>query len=287
MDLIERTFVGQYALPAFALEVRRAGTLVDADNDRVVVTMVNEASDVQVFERTATRTALGVYEILLASTETSALGNYTLRWSYVLDGVGQMYATPIEVGTTSPAYDALDVGFRGIIESVWTRFADLFDSPLGGPHIQVYFQSHFGRGRLAQLLGIAVGRLNTIAQPHQTYSLDAHHNPFPFAKWGPLLEQALFVETLKHLVRSYAEQPVATGVTVARMDRRDYMDRWQSILTMEREELQTQLGVFKIAHMGLGRPHVTVAGGLYGNYTPNRLPTSAIARPRFAYAHFV
>jgi hypothetical protein len=200
-------------------------------------------------------------------------------WTYALAGVVQEYIAPIEVGLTSPAYEALGVGFRGIVESVVFRFGDLFDSPMGGPHLQVYFQTHFGRGRLAQLLQVAVGKLNTIAQPHQTYSLD-ESNPFPFAKWGAILDQALFVQAIRHLIRSYVEQPSVEGVTVARMDRRDYMQRWQEVLTIEQDDLDQQLETFKIAHMGLGRPRVMVSGGLYGHWAPNMLPFRA-ARPRY------
>jgi hypothetical protein len=76
---------------------------------------------------------------------------------------------------------------------------------------------------------------------------------------------------------------VADGVTVARQDRRDYMQRWREVLQMETEDATNALEVFKIAHMGLGRPKVLVSGGAYGNYGPTRLPHSAAARPRYYY----
>jgi hypothetical protein len=133
---------------------------------------------------------------------------------------------------------------------------------------------------MAQLLQVAMNRLNTVSQPHMTYSLDPEVNQFPYAQWGGLLDHLLYIETIKHLIRSYVEQPVADGVTVARQDRRDYMQRWEEVLRMETEDATSALEVFKIAHMGLGRPRVLVSGGVYGNWGPERLPLLN-ARPRF------
>jgi hypothetical protein len=134
---------------------------------------------------------------------------------------------------------------------------------------------------MAQLLRTAVGRLNTIAQPHQTYGVDGP-NPFPVAQWGGLVEQMLYVEVIKHLVRTYTEQPeVILGQGVSRLDRRDYQQRWMTVLEMEQPDLQNMMDVFKMANMGLGRPHVLVSGGIFGQMSPT-IPTGAMeGRPRF------
>jgi hypothetical protein len=280
VELEERQFVSRYSIPTFVLSVHRLDELADADGNVVTVTMSDSLGNIVFLDAPALHTDTGIYEIVISSTYMAQVGNYTLTWDFDLDTVEQTYITPIEVGWTSPAYDALSVGFKGIIESVWARFADLFDSPDGGPHLQVYYQSHFGRGRLAQLLQIAVGKLNTTAQPHMTYTLDEQHGPFPYVQWGPLLEQGLYIETIKHLMRSYTEIPSESSVPVAFLDRRDYLQRWQSILQMEMSDYENAFGSFRIAHMGLGRPAVLVSGGIYGNWGPTRLPYAA-GRPRF------
>ena len=64
-----------------------------------------------------------------------------------------------------------------------------------------------------------------MAQPHMTYTLN-EPGQFPHEQWGALLEFATYIETIKHLKRSYVEQPDWQGVTVARADRRDYLQRW-------------------------------------------------------------
>lgn len=279
----ERTYVSQYGTPTVGFVVHKDGVPADADANAVTVRMETLDGTTVVFNRAADHTATGTYETTLTSAETQSPGIFKLTWSYAIDAVPQEFVSLIEVGESSPAYDRLDEGMKAVVESAWLRFADLFDSPDGGPHLKVYFQTRFGRGRMAQLLGIAVGRLNTVSQPHMTYSIEGPPagKQFPIAQWGGLLDQALYIEAVKHLIRSYVEQPEAVGVNVARLDRRDYMMRWESILRMEQDDFKSQLEIFKMAHMGLGRPRVLVSGGVYGSYGPTRLSHSAAARPRY------
>lgn len=278
----DRQYVGQFSNAAFGLEVHKSGLLADADGNAVTATLTNLDGTVVVFTgRAATHAGAGLYEVLLSSVETQNPGLWKLTWTYALNGIPQTFVGLLEVGVSSPQYDSLSPGFKGVIESVMWRFADLFDSPLGGPHLQVYFQTRWSRGRAAQMLQAAVGKLNSIAQPHMTYTIDEATGPFPYQSWGPLLEQGLYIEVIKHLIRSYVEQPLADGVTVPRLDRRDYMNRWKEVLDMEMADYTAAMEVFKIANMGLGRPRVLVSGGVYGNFGPTRSSHSAAARPRY------
>ena len=278
--LVDRRYVSRYSIETFGFEVKVDGAPRDPDLGEVWVSVdAPQTPPGNVVRRLADRIDTGVYQITLSSVETSLPGIYQVTWLYEIDGVPQQYVGHLEIGEASAAYDGLGDGFKGVIESAYIRFADLFDSPYGGPHLQVYFQSQFNRGRMAQLLGIAVQRLNTVAQPRMTYSLDTERNPFPFEQWGGLLDQALYIECLKHLIRSYVEQPEATGVNVSRLDRRDYMNRWSSVLQSEQRDFDSALEIFKMAHMGLGRPRVLVSGGVFGSYGPTRLPGNP-AQPR-------
>src|SRR5260370_27118806 len=77
---------------------------------------------------------------------------------------------------------------QDLLESVWIRFADEFDSPSGGPNLQSYFQAHWSRGRIAQLMKISIGKLNTIAQPWSNYTIDGINGAeFLMQQWGGLL----------------------------------------------------------------------------------------------------
>jgi hypothetical protein len=271
----DRQYVSQWSSDSLSLSIMRLGVPGDVDDDDdhdIWVDVIREDDSAVIFHRQPSHSSTGLYETNLSSQESSSPGYYTVVWRYFIDGVEQEYHSYIEIGESSPDYDHLHSEMKHIVDTVWVRFADLYDSPGGGPNLMTYFQTHFNRGRLAQLLRIAIGTLNTVAQPHSTYTLDDHHDisqgghgaTFPFRVWGPLLERSLFVEALKHLIRSYVEQPMFVGGAVTRLDRRDYIDRWNIVLSQEEPVFQRQMEVFKIAHMGMGKPAVLVAGGIYG-----------------------
>lgn len=269
-DTIDRKYISRYGQPALGIRVYRAGSLADADA-APQVSLIREGETTPEWTRAATRDSEGTYSVVLSSAETADPGLASLRWDYALDSVAQVYGLDVEVGPSAPAYDALPPAWQDVIEGVWAKFADLFDSPFGGPHLQVYVQTHFGRNRLAQLLGEALQALNTASSPHATYPLGGDN--FPFAEWGGLLSDALYIDVLKHLVRSYVEQPEAIlGTAVSRLDRRDYMNRWREVLDMEMQDFRTDLSRYRKAHLGLGNFSVLVAGGAYGNWGPQINP---------------
>lgn len=217
------------------------------------------------------------YIAFLPSTATETPGPYLGTWEYQVGGVARVGQQPLVVGEASPAYDALPWGMQSLVDTVWLRMADMFDSPLGGPHLQVYVQSHFGRERIAQLLPVALGRLNLVAQPHQTYSLD---QKFPLDRWGALLELGLWIEVIRHMIRSYTEQPQVVGTQVARLDRNQYVTQWRALLNDHEADFKSMLDGFKIASMNLGAASVRVSGGLYPRMGAGASVTPLSGAPR-------
>lgn len=280
-DLRERQYISRYANDVLGLAVNVNGVPGDVDDNVVVVSMINEANDSVIFTRPATHVGVGLYETTLTGEESGIVGNFRVEWSYALNGITETYTTYIQVGEVAPTYDRLSPGMKDVVDTVWMRFADAFDSPHGGPNLQTYFQTHFGRERIAQLLRVGGGRLNTMAQPFQTFTVEGPTPTFPLATWGSLLETMTYIEVIKHLMRSYVEQPAFIGGNVTRLDRRDYLDRWRQILDIEENMLKGQLDVFKISNMGLGKPKTLVSGGVYGRYGPTRFAGSVAARPRY------
>lgn len=280
VDIRDRRYVSQFATDILGLTIYKANVLSAVDAT-MTVTLVREADDQQVLSRPALTAVVGNYEIILSSAESAVPGLYAVIWTYALDGVAQEYRTYIEIGQADANYDQLAPAMKDTVDVTWMRFADLFDSPAGGPNLMTYFQTHYTRGRVAALLRIAVGNLNTVAQPFQSYTIDGDGGAsFPTNRWGPLLERSLYIECLKHLRRSYVEQPLFVGGSVTRLDRRDYLDRWGMILTDEMAYFKSELDVFKIVSMGLGRPAVLVSGGVFGRYGPTRVAGQIAARPR-------
>jgi hypothetical protein len=267
-------FVGRYTVwPLDFVVYDEDNAIVDADAPPTA-SFCNYSTGVEVFSRALSATAeTGVYRLTLSSAETATHGLYYVVFTYDLGAIAQECRIDIEVSAArESAYMALPDTARLLVERVWNRFEDLFDSAIGGPHLREYAQSSFGRDRVSELLVTALGRLNIVAQPHQTYSLDS----FPYPGFGGLLELATYVEVIKHLIRSYVEQPTPQGVQTVRLDRTGYSRAWSDILASEQKDLKAAMDVFKISSLGLGRAAVLVAGGVYGEWSRPTPPT----RPR-------
>jgi hypothetical protein len=292
-NLEDYVYVTQQGNDQVGIIINVGGVPTDPDGQVVLVAMTpDQIGSNPVFTgRDAVREYTGAYSYTFLSADTAVSGHYHLAWTYQLSGVPDTFLTPIEVGPYSPAYLALPADMRAIIELVWARFADGYDYAFGGPHLQSYFQSHFGRGRMAQLLQIVIMTVNTSMQPVSSYSLtgpssDPNVPPmgpaFPVQQWSGLLISGLTIEVFKHLMRSYVEEPMAENVTAARMTRRDYLERWGELLAVEQQTYQQMFEVFKIRQMFAGlQPRVMVSGGVFGNFGPTRLAGNAAARPRY------
>ncbi len=288
IDWRERVYISQDGIQTFGIVINDSSGEFDPDNNEVTGTWIlqNHDGTEEIIDDTlvATRQGVGHYEIEIRGSNTSTAGYYRLDFHYEISGNAETYRVYAVVGEANPAYDSLPQDMKGIVDAVWIKFADLFDSPAGGPHLQTYYQTHWSRGRMAQLMKSALGRINTMQQPFGTYTIDGvGGQKFPVAQWGPLLETFTYVEAVKHLIRSYVEQPdLRTGTNITYQDRRDYMDRWREIYDLESDMLKSQLDAFKIARLSLSVPSVLVGGGAYGRYAPTRI-VGMVGRPRYFY----
>lgn len=286
IDWRERQYFGRNTVQRVGLSLigPDGTTPIDADGDVTLTYYLDaETGSTQVFQRIAEHPSTGLYEVALTAEDTDQIANYHGVWSYEMDGQPETYTIYTVVGESNPAYDRLPETFQEVVDNVWVRFADLFDSPSGGAHLQTYYQAHWSRGRMAQLMGMGLRRLNVISQPHQTYTIDGQGGAlFPLHEWGGLLELATYAEALRHLRRSYLEQPdVQLSGGVSRLDRTAYFDKWGQLLQEVEEDLKSAQDTWKISNMFLGTPQVLVSGGVYGRYGPTRIAGSVAARPRY------
>ena len=289
IDWRERQYVSQYSMPPLSLQIYIGGTPGDADGNAVQAQLMLQNADASVTPvntYNATRLGVGDYQVIPTSNDTSKPSDANLVWSYSISSAPQQFASYLTIGPANQHYDSLPPQMQDLVEQVWVRFRDITDSPAGGPNISStpYFQAHWSRGRVAQLMQIALSKINGVSQPWSNYSTGAPGSPgppFPVQLWGGLLGQYTYIECVRHLIRSYTEQPAIQGPgAITRLDRRDYAERWREVLRDEEAELKSLIDMFKIRHMGLGNPRVLVSGGTYGRYAPTRIAGSVAARPR-------
>lgn len=182
----------------------------------------------------------GVYRVLSRFLLPNNVTSSILKTIDVVDGLSN------PVGNSQ--YDRA-------IDHAWVKLEDIFDSDLGGPWLSDKTFRNFDRNKLGMLLPDALYVINNEYQPVTSFSID----DFP-PEHLPLLSQALLVEGMYHLIRSYVEQPMPSGGNVSWFDRRDYLSRWQSVLTTEEQKFIRLLDLFKQAFLGFGTTSMLIGG---------------------------
>jgi hypothetical protein len=298
-SLTEFAFAPQGSLNPIGIKINVGGlpTNIDAGTDMVVsiyivpypatTVEINGALPNPVYTGIATNPSQGTYQADPAATQALAPGYYRFDWSFTLNGAPIITSQYIQIGPPSPAYDALQPAFVNAVEQVWIKFADIYDSGYGGPYLTVWYNQHFSRGRVAQLMEQACWHLNNVAQPATTFSvtgvapMGGGAPLFPINQYAGLLNTATTIEVIKHLMRSYTEEPVVVGNVSVRLDRRDYLQRWGSMLSGEQDQYNKELGTYKTQMMFNGSPRVLIQGGTFGSYGVPRYVGSIPARPLY------
>jgi hypothetical protein len=207
----------------------------------------------------------GVYEFRLGSPVTQDLCLLSIKWVYRVQAEDYEFWDYYQVLDPMPTFDLLSDGERGIVRTVGYMFADLYDSVDGGPHLKEEFQTHFGTETIARCLELACNRINITSQPYTNYSVIGNGKQFPEKHYSVLII-GTYLEVIRHLIRSYTEQPTMSGGPgVAYLDRSNYADRWRQILADEKDDYDKAVRSFKRSLLGLGGGSLLVAGGIFGS----------------------
>lgn len=207
----------------------------------------------------------GIYSIVIPSVVTQHRGQLNVVWTYTIGVNHFSHQDYYEITEEMPTFGSLSLGERSVVDRTMIRFADSYDSFDGGPHLKEEFQTHFSRERVAQLLTIATANLNFMGQPMTNYVVGSTPGKrFP-AKYYGILEWGLYLEVIRHLIRSYTEQPVLAGSNgVAYDDRRDYTNRWREVLRDEETRFGMAVTQYKRSMLDLGGGNLLVSGGIFG-----------------------
>jgi hypothetical protein len=205
----------------------------------------------------------GKFYYNIGPQHTQERGVLVAEWNYDVGGSPNIFMDYLQILDQMPVYDRMSEENKVLIEQCSWFFADLFDSTTGGPWLQENFQTHFGFERMAQLLGQAVMKFNVIGYPITNYGITPDAAPVP-ANFSAILLWGFKLEVIRHLMRSYTEQPNYPNATITWTDRRDYVKRWQDILDEEKDDYLRAVKMSKRGLLNLARGALLVAGGIFG-----------------------
>ena len=162
------------------------------------------------------------------------------------------------------------------LDLAWLKVEDGFDSMPGGPYLQDITRKNFTEQKASLLFPFALERINFTFPnpPTPTFSLI----DFPWQEHNTMMAQALTLEIINHLIRSYVEIPTPIGSgNITLLDRTAYTQRWREIYSFEEEAFKNSLRVFKRSYLQLGK-----ARGLVDSKQGRLVPIPMRVRyPRF------
>lgn len=308
-----RKFVSQGGKGYVAISIQDGATSMDPDpdtlqlaiwfNDPLATPASTNPYGTQVEVVTAdsiTKESTGHYYYDLGPAYTANRGLLTAVWTYQVGGTQFQFVDHLQVLERMPLWETLSEQERSVVEQVTWMFGDLYDSTEGGPHLIEEFQTHWTYERIAQMMRIAVGRMNFIGNygnpptgwtvGHGTSSSAAAaatevtrpdgstlvmysaSSSSAFGGGGTsvpdnfsgLVVLGTYVECLRHLRDSYTEIPARPGMDVTYTDRRDYWSRWSANLQAEDQQWQQMVRNAKRSMLSMSRGSLLVAGGVFG-----------------------
>jgi hypothetical protein len=88
----------------------------------------------------------------------------------------------------------------------------------------------FDKTKVRELAPGVIMQINQ-QMPYSDYSVDTY--PWTGSDATPLFAQGLLSATIRHLMRSYTEQPDVTSSPVAFLDRKKYSQAWKAVYDVE------------------------------------------------------
>jgi hypothetical protein len=200
----------------------------------------------------------GTGVVVLGGTgETDRLGHHIVVATFELVD-GTIKSTRCDFEIFDP-FAVIDTPIRVVADGVWTKLEDCFDAENEGPWVQDMTLHFFREEKMEKFINDALFDINYQNPPTNVGVTGfVGGDNVPTSDY-PLLVQAIFVQVLRHIMRSYVEQPLPTGAQIAYQDRRDYLQRWQSMYELELEQYMRWLALWKRGFLQLGHSRLLVS----------------------------
>jgi hypothetical protein len=189
--------------------------------------------------------------------ETDRLGHHIVVATFELvDGTTKSTRCDFEV---FDPFQVVDTPIRIVADGVWTKLEDCFDAENEGPWVHDMTLHFFREEKMEKFINDALFDINYQNPPTNVTIGDFVPTTGMINANYPLLVQAIFVQVLRHIMRSYVEQPLPTGANIAYQDRRDYLQRWQGMYELELEQYMRWLALWKRGFLQLGHSRLLVS----------------------------
>jgi hypothetical protein len=211
--------------------------------------------------------------------DTEELGHYPVVAAFVtLNGTQSVRA---DFETVDPFLE-LEPSLSWVVANdAWEKFEDCFDGEEEGPWLRDMTLNIFNKKKMENFIDDALMDINL---QHPPTSLGIESFVQAGEKEGefvttdlPVLTQGLVLQLIRHLMRSYAEQPNPVGAQIAWHDRRDYLQRWKEVYLTEQEQYKRMLALYKRRYLGLGTLKTIVASKA-GRLLPAPMRTRNVGR---------
>lgn len=192
-------------------------------------------------------------------TDTTETGNYVCRAQFTFLS-GEIRSVPFQFDVYDPFDTTPLTDVEYITDQVMLRLEDCFDSTDGGPWLRDVTYNNFDRDKVSAFIAEALLDFNVEQPPTNAVLddfcvLDNNGNP-PAIQ--PLLVKSLLVKVIRHLVRSYVEQPVPTGAQIMWEDRTRYSQAWMAVADKEQEDYFRLTRLYKRQLLNLGHSALSV-----------------------------
>lgn len=208
-----------------------------------------------------TQTSPGVIQTdgsgFLRWTDTSQIGEYVAQAQFTM-GTGEIRSVMLPFTVIDPFNPPVPTGTDYVVDQVQLRLEDCFDSIEGGPWLRDRSMNHFDYTKVADFIPEALLDIN-VQMPPTNFTIDDFATPVSTPGQPvlpnpnlPLLVKGTLILTIRHLMRSYTEQPTPQGAQVVWSDRTRYQQLWNQIYQVEYADYIEKVRLWKRTALNLG-----------------------------------
>lgn len=210
-------------------------------------------------------------------TATDQVGDYLAIAQFRLYS-GEVRSARCDFEVIDPFNPTTPTNSDVVSEKVWAKIEDCFDSEYGGPWMRDQTLAFFNKDRVIDFVDEALMDINLYHPPTDLTISDfmTKRSDGTYAQL-PLLVEACFLAVVRHLMRTYVEQPLPEGAQIVYEDRRDYVQRWGTIYQIEYQLFDHWAKLYKRQFLGLGNSKLLVANKA-GRLVPAPMRTRFVGR---------